>query len=384
MGIIKKTYAEMVADGIRYLSRNSDVSYFSEGSIARALVEATALEINRLQNFVSAISENSFLGTASGLYLDLFGQMLAIPRLVSRTAFATAEDGAVRFYVNSGTLGSRLPHPTDTRKGLIPAGTTITNSTGTTQYVVANATEFQINSKSVYVSVISNDTGAEYNIGAGQLTIHNLSNTEVLVTNDTAIVSGGDVESDSDYRYRLSKALTTRFGSNRTAVQVAATSQPGIVDARVIEFARGAGTFDVLLIPKGNRVTEDIKNNSLRAINQVIAFGVYPTVREPEYVRFKIIVQLRYKTETTSGRKDSIRNSIQSAILAYFATIPLGGEFVVNQLRSVVLSNSDDVVDINITEVCIDGKPRVLRNIKLREDEIFIPDDKVPDPVIVL
>lgn len=374
----------MVSDGIRYLSKNTGISYFSEGSIARALVEATALEINRLQNFVSTISENSFLGTATGIYLDLFGQMLAVPRLLSRTAFATAEDGAVRFYTNSGTLGTRLPHPTDGRKGLIPAGTTITNSLGTTQYTVAGPVEFPINSKSVYVPVASSDTGGDGNVGAGQLTIHNLSNSDVLVTNDIAIVSGGDVESDTDYRYRLSKAITTRFGSNRTSVQVAATSQPGVVDARLIEYARGAGTFDVLLIPKGNRVTEQMKNNSLRGINQVIAYGIYPTIREPEYVRFKLTVQLRYKTETTTGRKDILKNLVQSSILGYFANIPLGGEFIVNQLRSDILSVSDDIVDIKLTEICLDGKPKVLRNIKLRQDELFVPDDKTPDPVIVV
>ncbi len=382
--MIKKTFSEMVSEGISFLARNTNITYFSDGSIAKALVEATALEIFRLQNFVANISENSFLGTSTGVYLDLFGQMLGLPRLVQRVAFATAEDSSVRFFVTNGTLGSRLPHSTDTRKGLVPANTTVTNAAGTVLYTIPSSVEFPINSKSVYVPVVASDDGSEYNIGAGQLTRHNLSNTDVQVTNDTAIVTGGDVESDNDYRYRLSKAMSTRFGANRTAVQVAATTQPSVIDARVIEFARGAGTFDVLLIPKGNRVTNENKQNALRAINQVIAFGIYPSVREPEYVRLKVIVQLRYKAEATEGIKAASKQLAQTATLNHLSTIPLGGELIINQLRSSILSALPEVVDLNILEICLNGRPKVIRNIKLKEDELFIPDDTISNPIVIV
>lgn len=129
MTLRKKTFTDMVSDGLNYLSRNTSITYFGDGSIAKALVEATALEISRLQNYVSSISENSFLSSATGVYLDLFGEMLGLPRLTSRTATVSAEDGAVRFYVTSGTLGSKVPHPLDRTKGLIPKGTKVYDST---------------------------------------------------------------------------------------------------------------------------------------------------------------------------------------------------------------------------------------------------------------
>lgn len=383
MTIKKKTYSEMVNDGIGYLANNTDITYFGDGSIARALIEATALEISRLQNFVTGLSDNAFLSTASGIYLDLFGEMLGVPRLTSRTASATAEDGAVRFYVNSGTLGSRLPHPTLRTKGLIPANTIISNGTGNIEFYVLSNVEFPINARSTTVPVIAAVKGSGYNVGTNQLVSHNLGIADVFVTNDISITTGGDVETDVEYKFRLSKAMTTRLGANKSAVQLAAMALPGLVDVRIQEYARGAGTFDILLIPRGNKVTEDVKQTALRSVNQVIAFGIYPSVREPNYVPVALSLRLRYKPSTTDGQKITIANTVQSALLSYLGNIPMGGELVINQIRSTVLGVSPEIVDLTILELCLEGKSRTLRNFSLKEDELFVPDNSVADPISI-
>lgn len=178
--------------------------------------------------------------------------------------------------------------------------------------------------------------------------------------------------------------MTTRFGSNRSAIQVAALTSPGVSDVRILEFARGAGTFDVLLIPRGNKITEEAKQDTLRAINDVAAFGIYPIVKEPEYLKITLTIQIIFETNVTPERQDAIRSNIQTTVLGYLSSIPLGGELVVNQLRSSIISVSRDIKDIKLLEMCIDGKHRVIRNIQLKEDEIFIPDDNVPDPIVII
>ena len=86
MALNKKRFSDMIRDSLRYLSSNTDISYFSQGSVAKALVEATNLEISRLQDFVSTVSDNSYISTAGGIYLDFFGEMLGIPRTKDRRA----------------------------------------------------------------------------------------------------------------------------------------------------------------------------------------------------------------------------------------------------------------------------------------------------------
>jgi uncharacterized phage protein gp47/JayE len=381
--VTKKTFSDIVQDSIRYLINNTGITYFSDGSIAKALVEATGLEISRLQEYVSGAFQNAFLSSAAGIYLDMWGDTLGLPRLRDRRATAQVQDGAVRFYTTNGTLGSRLPHPTNSGLGLLPKGTIVTNPQNTVEFVVTETVTFPVNAKSVFVSVVASDTGAGFNVGVNQLTVHNLDKLEVKVINDIAITTGRDIESDEEYRFRLSRAMTAKYGSNLAAIEVAAISNPSISRAEVLQFARGAGTFDVLLIPQGNKVTNAARENTRRAIEQVAAYGVSFNIREPEYVPIKITAQLSFFPGATEGEKITARQQVQSALLQYIASIPLGGELVINQIRAVCLSTRS-VKDVKIIELYIDCKPRTLRNVQLREDELFIPDEEVPDPIEVL
>lgn len=374
----------MVRNSLRYLSKTTNISYFSQGSIAKALIEATNLEISRLQNFVSTAFDNGFLSTATGLYLDLFGEMLGITRISDRRAASSINDSAVRFYVDSGTLGSRLPSPLGGGKGLIPRGTTITNSEGTIAFLVTSDVTFPVNARSVFVPISSESTGSAFNVGANQLSRHSLASVDVKVTNDISITTGSDVETDSEYRFRLAKAMTTRFGANGSAVQVVASSQPGVSRAELLPFARGSGTFDVLLIPQGNRLPDSVKQDTRRAVEAVVAFGISPRIVEPEYVDFCITVQLRYSDGTAEGQKAACRAAAESAILRYIASIAIGGELIVNQLRAAVLGAHPAIKDIKIIELCLNGTPRIVSNIRLGSNELLIPDSNSPDSIRVI
>ena len=381
---IKKTLNDMNRDSLRYLVQNTDITYLAQGSVARALLESNNLEISRLQDYASTALDNAFLSTATGFYLDLFGEMLGLPRFRERRAGASIEDGSVRFYVDSGTLGSRLPNSADRSTGLIPSGTRVQNPEGTVEFTVISDMTFPVNAKSAFVPVVANSAGASFNVGANQLTTNSLGIQDVKVTNDIAITSGGDIESDAEYRFRLSRAMTSRFTSNATAVQVAALSQPGVANVETVQFARGAGTFDVLLIPQANKLSRSVKESAQNLIDQVTAFGISSRIREPEYVGIKISLQLMFKNTTPEGEKLVARRDAESAILNYIGTVPIGGELIINQIRAVALGANSVIKDIRLLELCLDGRPRTFRNVKLREDELLIPDENSTNPIEVL
>lgn len=381
--VTKKTFPDMVRDAIGYLVRNTDITYFSDGSIARALIESNMLEISRLQDYVNSAFQNAFLSSATGIYLDMWGDNLGIPRVTQRRATASIQDGAVRFYTVTGTLGSRLPHPSNPGLGLIPSGTVITNSANTVEFFTTEEVTFPINAKSVFVPVSASESGTTFNVGVNQLTVHNLSPTEIKVTNDVAITTGADVESDDEYRFRLSRAMTTKYGSNTSAVQVAALSSPSVSRAEILPFARGAGTFDVVLIPQGNKVTNTAREQTRKAIEQVAAYGISFKIREPEYVPIKLTVQIIFNANTSDGQKLASRQLVQTNLINYIASIPLGGELIINQLRAASLADSY-IKDVKIIELFIDCSPRTLRNVQLNEDELFILDENALDPIEVI
>lgn len=383
MVVRPKDFNSMVSDALEYLSTNTQITYLAQGSVARSMIDAPLLEISRLQDFVVTNYDNSFLSSASGPFLDLIGEGLGTTRNRDLKANVFKEDGIIRFYVKSGTLGQRLPDPLDSTKGLIPKSTIVSNANGNIQYSVREDTQFPLNARSVFVGAVSISVGSGANIGPNQLTSHSLNKSDVFVTNDLAINTGQDTENDEDYRFRLSRAFSTRFSNNGSAVQVAALSIAGIVKADLLPFARGAGTFDVLLIPRGNKLPRSVKNEVIRSINKVTAYGISPQVREPDYIPIKVTVRLRYAKGTAPGVRDALRDGVQSAILNYIGNIPLGGELIINQLRSTVLGASSEIIDMTLLELCIDGRPSAIRNFKLQPDELFIPDEENEAIVIV-
>ena len=383
MAIRQRKFDDQVAEAINYLATNTPITYLEQGSIARGFVDATMLEINRLQDFVSVNYENSFLSTAQGPFLDLFGESYGVARQVATRARVYKEDQAIRFYVRSGVLGTKVPNPNDSSKGLIPKGTTIINSSGNIQFVVTEGVSFPVNSKQVHVPAQATTAGTDGNVGANQLTVHSLPNAEIYVTNDTPITNGTDLESDDQYRFRLAKAFTTRFSSNETAVTVAASTIPGVSRIELVPYARGSGTFDVLVIPQRNKLAKAVKDAAMRSIESVSAYGISPKIREPEYVPFVVAVRLRFAAGTAEGEKEVARQLAQTGILNYIGTIPLGGELVINQLRSAIINSSASIVDLTILELCIDGRQRGVRNYTLAEDELFVPSDTEEAVVIV-
>ncbi len=384
MSIRQRTYSEMISQAISYLQNNTNVTYLEQGSIARAMLDATMLEIARLQDFVITNYENSFLTNAKGPFLDLIGNSFGLARKSQGRAKISKEDGIIRFYTKSGGLGQKLRHPTDPTRGLIPANTTVSNPDGTAQYSVIEDIIFPINQRSVYVDAIASVSGAAGNIGANQLTINSLNDAEIYSTNDTAIVIGEDQESDDTYRFRISKAFTTKFAATSASVSLAANAIPGVSRSDLFPYARGAGTFDVLLVPRGNKLGKITKDQALRAIESVTAYGVSPRVREPEYLGIELMVRLRFDSTAEEGEKSAIRDTTQSAILNYLGGIPIGGELIINQLKSTILNVSSKIIDMSILEICIDDRPRAIRNYTLGPDELFIPSESSVDPIQVL
>jgi len=273
----------MISDSLSYLANNTDITYLTEGSTARGLVEATNIEIARLQEYIIASYTDHFPDTATGYYLDLIGKMVGVNRLPPTAASASAEDQVVQFSVSTGRLGDVFPNPGNANQGLIKKGIKIQTSDGTIIYQVSENVTFNKNVKSVFVPVIAETVGDAYNVGAGKLTVHD-GPANVNVTNLKPIVNGSIQEADAQYRFRISNTLVGSVSGNETAVRLAAIGNPDVANVQLINFARGAGTFDVLLVPLGNRLSTRTRELTSRSIEKAAAFGINSRVIEPTYV----------------------------------------------------------------------------------------------------
>ena len=364
----------MNADGLAYLANNTDITYLAEGSIARALMETNNLEISRLQEYISSTYRNVFLNTAEGFYLDLHGSAIGLPRAGATKSSTTSEEQNVKLSVVTGSLGSSFPDPGNANQGLIPRGTTVSTSDESIVYEVPTNVYFPKSAQEVFVPAVAQVSGSGTRVGRNKLTIHS-GPSNVNVTNLKEISNGDSNESDKSYRFRLINHISASPTANESAILLSVIGNPDVSRVELREFARGAGTFDALLVPVGNTVSGATKANVQAAIDQVSAFGVNGRAVEPTYIRFKISVQLIPITGSQAGRVDSAKIAARNAILNYMETIPIGGELIINQLRSAVIEAvNSQIKDIRITDLCINGRPHIIRNFRLRRDELFTPD----------
>jgi uncharacterized phage protein gp47/JayE len=379
-----KTLGELNADSLGYLGDNTDITYLSEGSIARALIEATNLEISRLGEYVASTYSNTFIDSAQGAYLDLIGDLLGVSRIKPGQAIVTSADQSIQLSVSSGTLGDKFPNPKNSNLGIIPIGLSIKSNDQSIVYKTTEVITFPYNATEIFISASSDDTGISSNIGKGRLVIHD-GPSGVNVTNIKTIANATDLERDADYRYRLSNSVAGAPTSNEVAVRLSLAGMPDLARVELKEFARGAGTFDALLVPAGNTLSAAASELARRSVEEVSAFGISSRVVEPKYKRFKVSVQLIPASGSGTGSIDANRLTAKNAILDYFESIPMGGELIINRLRASIISAiSQDIKDIKVIELCFNSRPQSVRNSKLRPDELFTLDNSDGQAIFVI
>lgn len=386
MAINVKTLPEMNRESLEFLLANTDgrITMLSPGGIARSLVESANRAADQVFTALDANLAGAYLSQATGPRLDLLGEMFGVRRRSSTTALVSQSDNAIRFYVATGTLYDRLPDPTNRNRGLLPAGTQVYNSDSSIVYSVVEDTYFPRAAKEVFVAARASVTGPSHNVGAFVLTRHNLGDPSVKVTNPTSIQTALAPETDAELRLRISQLVLARQGGNETAVRLAVLSAPGVADVRIVPNFVGAGSFDVMVIPVGNRVSVEtilVANSNLQ---QVVPLGMFYRVREPDYLRFSLVVSLRYNTKVFEAARDLVRVNAERAILDYFGSISLGGEMVVTALGAAIKNSDPGIDDYSIDALCINGRPQLLSNHRLGPDQLWLPDENLVDPVRVL
>lgn len=384
MPIRRKDYATLLEESIDHLRSNSSITLLTPGSAARALLEATDRHIADYHDMLALNMSAVYLSEARGSYLDLLGRMYGLQRRLPSTSVVNAQDRSIRFYVRTGTLYDRLPNPGNLNQGQIPAGTAIRTPDSLVTFLVSDDAPFSRTATEVFVSAESTAIGDASSVGSGALTVHDMGLSDVYVTNNGTIANGAETESDEEFRDRISSYILTSEGANHSAVRLAALSVPGVADIRIVPWLMGAGSFNILIVPQGNRVSLETMNAVRRNVDSVVAFGMAFKVVEPEYIKFSMVVRLTLDRSALSSARDAVRDNAERAILSYMGTIRMGQEMVVTELIERVRQADPRIYDLKIEAMCFNGKLYMPHNFKLADDELFLPDPNLSDPVRVI
>jgi uncharacterized phage protein gp47/JayE len=381
MVIKKKSLAELNQAALDRLVQDTDITAISPGSIARSLVETVNVNIEDLFDSLDLTVSQTFISQATGFYLDLIGELFGARRRNDVRASVYADDQQIRFYVRDGTLGDRLPHPTDTTKGRIASGTLLTTRDGTISWQVQGNHDFDRTATEVFVGATASSTGTQGNLGEKDLVQHSLGVSGVFVENVESIRTGIDIETDEQYRARIISIAQSRNTPNEIAVRLAAMQVPGVADVILQPNIAGAGSFRALVIPQGNRVATDTLLLVARNLRAAAAYGMHVVVATPDYIPVSMIVKVHV---TNQANINPIKQKIEAVLLGYLGSLRPNQQLVINRVRQLVLDADPNIEDLEILELCISRKPVLIQNHRLGEDELFVPDRRLGDPIRII
>jgi len=368
----------MLSDSIDQLLSAGTITNVQPGGVARTLIDIGVQRASELMDALEFNLNQSRLSNAAGFFLDLIGASRGIPRGGATTASVSEAEQNIRFYTADGSaIATVLPTKS------IPAGTTVQNSDGSVLFrTIADISINDVESE-VFVAAVSTGIGSDQNVGKNILTSHSLGG-DLLVTNRFPVLNASDVEDDDSYRFRLTRSIFAAASANRSAVRVAAFGAADVADVQIRPFSNGIGTFDVFLVPRGNRLSQATIRSVQNLVAATVALGSRGVVRAPVDLPVELTVELVFTRETGEGLKPGIRESVRQAILQYIGEIPVGGLFVLNELIQRIQEVSTRILDNKIICYCFRGEPQVLQNMQAFDDEMFVPRDDVSNPIQVL
>jgi uncharacterized phage protein gp47/JayE len=375
--LFKKSFGELVQEALGYLKNNTTITNTNVGGITRSLIEVINKNISEYYDVLDTNMTMGFLSSSQGYYLDLIGSLFNMPRTQATLASSGSLSQNQKFYVATGVLLDKLPG------GFIPASTTVSTQDGTISYYVSVNTNFLPADTEVYVPLTAVGYGEKYNVSAGALNQNSLGVVGVFTTNVAAITNGLSVEGDSNYKYRLMNATLSAEKANEVAVRLAALSVDGVANATIRPYARGIGTFDVIVTPVSGIANSQLLALVQTAIDSVQSVGMKGTAIAPSVVPVDLEIKLIFTSDATDFDMSQIRSMVTASVERYIVNIPIGGTFILNELRQQIMDVSTKIKDHVITCYIFRNEPTFIGNVDIYWDEMFYPNPSSSEAIRV-
>ncbi len=322
------------------------------GSVLRAVIETNAALVVWLEGLVLKVLSVTRASTSSGTDLDSWVADFGFTRLP-----AVAATGVVTF--------SRF---TTTQQALVPIGATVQTADGTQQFTVqidiTNAAYsaslggyvIAAGTASVSVPVTAVTLGAAGNAVAGSVTVIAGAISGVdTVTNAAAFVNGADAESDTAVRTRFVAYVASLSKATKAAVAAAIAGVKQGLTYVILENQTYAGltqngTFIVIVDDGTGSPPSTLLSSVSNAIDAVRPITSTFYVYAPVVVNATVSMAI---TTAAGYTHSAITALVQTALLNYINTLPLGTSLTYSRLAQVAYDASPAVT--NVTSVLLNG-----------------------------
>lgn len=348
-----KTYDTILTSLLSDLTQKTSINKLSAGGKARALYEATSKGFSELYSDFDNKLLGAFLSSSSGSGMEFIGAIVGCYREPASTAAASEDLQIQKFYVSTGTFGS-INGGLDINISSGIAISTQADSGGTVYYTTGSITLSAFDSVA-YVGTRAAIPGGDSNVGAGSLNYHNFTsytdylNQSLLTTNVHGIVTGRDVESDTNFKYRISKKVVFSATGNETALRIAALLVPGVSDVIIKRNKYGIGTTSLILQSTLPVVSSALVASVSTAIGKVASLGDLIFVSGPDETGISMEFTIEYQKSLSTTDMSEIEFQIQELVQTYINGLNIGDPLIINQLLARILVADERIKTIGTT-----------------------------------
>lgn len=401
------TFGEVLARELDNLVKSTPIRQTVSGSKARALLESHSREVENLSKVSRSNLQKAYLPTTTGKFLEHFGATVGLVKYPQSNAEAFIEDKSIRAYTRLGTTfgsinggnGFTIPEGTtltaigiasfdDTRSVEdITIGDTLRD---TNIHYVTTADVYCASDKTeAFLPAKASSPGTFGNLASpGMISSHSFTNyldhagKTLLITNSKPITNGVDAETESSFRYRISKELTAAEEANETAVRMASLI-PGVADVVLIPFEDGAGRFNIYVKATSPTVPDRILSAIQESIRATIAVGNIGYVRRPYEIGIEIDSVVTWRTALKEAEKTEIRKALVSASISYINSLDLGQPFILAELSNILRRVDSNVLAVGSNRVTLFDAvfgfyPARLAESGKRREKIIVPSIEIP------
>ena len=337
------------------IANNLGLPAILDGSIIGQLSESVAQIKTDQDTKINQLSISNSILSATGLDLDSIGNnIFGITRTQAQLSKATVIYKSVKFYVTVGTFGDINQNASGVPQDIIiPQGVIITGAANGINYTFRVSSDVTLNrsdsSTFVPVEVVSGD----YNIvPSGTLSKSNFQNYSLysskllLVTNSSPIVTGNDIESDDNYRFRIFTSQQSKNTLNPYYIQNQIQDLPAVSYCIVEPAKFSGGTFTVYVQGTSPITSQETINSA----NAVMA-GIIPPWSSDWIVTTPNYIGLELGFNVTSNTTDTgTISQIQSAIATYINNFS-GTSFTASNIFSIIYSSIPNVTNIDFAYI---------------------------------
>lgn len=398
--VFEKTFEKLQSETMGELTSSTNITRVTPGSKARTLAQIFNRKLNKAYQDFDINFLRTFLPFAQGRFLDYIGDAVNVPRLGANRSRASSEAQLQKVYVEEGTFGD-LNNGNDI---FLPVGliiSTLPQNEGIT-YRLTEGVVLPAAGTELFIPVEATRDGLVSNVGPDTLkftTFNNYAaNTGLLFNNVGIINTGREVESDTNYRFRISNQALSAEAANQTAVRLALLVIPGVADLVAVPYARGIGTFDYIIQTVVPNTPQPVIEACQQAIARVQGFGISGRAVRPRLTGMSFTISITWRNDATATDRENIKKAIPTAIQNYVNNLKIGEEFIYNELIQVVMDVDNKIKNIGTAAQAIDQifiyRESKLRDNSLKEeligdyapssDERLIIEESLDTPIILV